>query len=476
MIFMPALFRIFNISILGGYILEGNLWLMLLLQVVLIALNAIFACAEIAVISVGDSKLEKLSEDGNKRAKKLLKLTADSAKFLATIQVAITLAGFLGSAFAAEHFSDKLTTLIVSAGVTMISPAAIDAVTVVLITLVLSYFTLVFGELVPKRIAMRNPEKIALSMAKPISFIAKLFAPIVWLLTVSTNLVLRIVGIDPNERDDDVSEEDIRVMVDSAAKSSSIDDDEREFIQNIFEFDDLTAGEVATHRTDVTMLWLDESDEEWSSTIHEKCHMFYPVCGESVDDVVGVLYLKDYFRLEDRTREAVIAKAVKNPYFVPESVKADVLFRNMKNGGKTFAVVLDEYGGMRGIVTMNDLISRLVGELGDDTEGDRPTVQLEKIGELSWKLTGNVPLDEIAEELKLDIPVDDFDTFSGMVFSELGTIPDDGSTFTLEAWGMGISEPVIEEHQIESAVLTRLEPFPIDEDDDDEDDPQEDDE
>ncbi len=456
--------------------MEGNLWLMLLLQAVLIALNAVFACAEIAVISVGDSKLEKLSEDGDKRAKKLLKLTSDSAKFLATIQVAITLAGFLGSAFAAEHFSDKLTSLIVSAGVTVISPAAIDAVTVVLITLVLSYFTLIFGELVPKRIAMRNPEKIALSMAKLISFIAKLFAPIVWLLTVSTNLVLRIVGIDPNEKDDDVSEEDIRVMVDSAAKSSSIDDEEREFIQNIFEFDDLTAGEVATHRTDVTMLWLDESDEEWNSIIHDKCHMFYPVCGESVDDVVGVLYLKDYFRLEDRTREAVMAKAVKSPYFVPESVKADVLFRNMKNGGKTFAVVLDEYGGMHGIVTINDLIPRIVGEFGDDTESGKPSVQLEKIGELTWKLTGNVPLDEIAEELKLDIPVDDFDTFSGMVFSELGTIPDDGSTFTLEAWGMGISEPVIEEHQIESAMLTRLEPFPVDEDAEDEEKPQEDDE
>lgn len=446
--------------------MEGNLWLMLLFQVVLIALNAIFACAEIAVVSVGEGKLEKLYEDGDKRAKKLLKLTSKPTEFLATIQVAITLAGFLGSAFAAENFSDPIVKWIVSLGVKGISESALDAIVVILITLILSYFTLVFGELVPKRVAMRNPEKTALSLAKLISFISKLFAPIVWMLTVSTNLVLRLIGIDPNKVDNDVSEEDIRVMVDSAAKSSSIDDEERTFIENIFEFDDLTAGEIATHRTDVTMLWLDESDDEWNTVIHDKCHMFYPVCGESVDDVVGVLYLKDYFRLDDKRRDAVMKKAVKKPYFVPESVKADVLFRNMKKGGKTFAVVLDEYGGMRGIVTMNDLITRLVGDLGDDTENDKPTVELAQTGELTWKLTGNVPLDEIAEAMKLDIPADDFDTFSGMVFSELDSIPDDGESFTLEAWGMKITDPVIVDHQIEFAVLTRLEPFPTYDEDD----------
>lgn len=447
----------------------GNIWLMLLFQVALIALNAIFACAEIAVISVGDSKLERLAEDGDKRAKKLLKLTSNPAKFLATIQVAITLAGFLGSAFAAENFSGPITEWLVSLGLTQIPEATLDAIVVVAITLILSYFTLIFGELVPKRVAMRNSEKMALSLAKLISALSKLFAPIVWLLTASTNLVLRLMGIDPNETDNDVSEEDIRVMVDSAAKNSSIDDEERTFIENIFEFDDLTAGEVATHRTDVTMLWLDESDDEWNTIIHDKCHMFYPVCGETVDDVVGVLYLKDYFRLDDRTRDAVMEKAVKSPYFVPESVKADVLFRNMKNGGKSFAVVLDEYGGMRGIVTMNDLITKLVGEFGDETEKEKPVVSLTEEGELVWKLVGNVPLDEIAETMHLELPVDEFDTFSGMVFSEFGTIPDDGETFELEAWGMKISVEKVADHQIEAATLIRLDPFPTDEDEDEDD-------
>lgn len=446
--------------------MEGNIWLMLLFQIALIALNAVFACAEIAVISTGEGKLEKLSEEGDKRAKKLLKLTKNPARFLATIQVAITLAGFIGSAFAAENFSDPIVDWLMSLAeryapevleITAIANV-LDAVAVVVITLILSFVTLVFGELVPKRAAMRNPEGLALKMTGLVCFIGAAFRPIVWLLTVSTNGVLRLMGIDPNASDNDVSEEDIRDMVDSAAKNSQIDDEEREFIQNVFEFDDLTAGEIATHRTDVTMLWTDESDEEWNGIIHEKCHMFYPVCEETVDNVVGVLYLKDYFRLEDKTRAAVMEKAVKAPYFVPESVKADVLFRNMRTNGKTFAVVLDEYGGMRGIVTMNDLLTRLVGDLGgDDMEPEEASESFEEIGEHIWELHGNMPLDEIAEKLDVELPVDDYDTFSGMIFAELGSIPDDGEEVELEAWGLSIKVSEILDHQIEAATITVLE-------------------
>ncbi len=426
---------------------------MLLFQILLIALNAVFACAEIAVISISDAKLEKLAEDGDKRAKKLLKLTSQPAKFLSTIQVAITLAGFLGSAFAAENFSEPIVKWLTADLGVNIAPATLETVSIVVITLILSYFTLVFGELVPKRVAMRNSEKLGLSMAKIISFLSVLFAPIVWLLTVSTNGVLRLMGIDPNEDDNDVSEEDIRVMVDSGAKSGSIDDEERDFIQNIFEFDDLTAGDIATHRTDVTILWADETEDEWEEIIHERCHMFYPVCNESADDVVGVLYLKDYFRLSDHSRESVMEKAVKKPYFVPENVKADVLFKNMKTEGKTFAVVLDEYGGMRGIITMNDLLGKLVGDIGEDSGAKTEEVSLTETGERTWKLIGNVPLDEIAEKLDVELPIEDFETFSGMVFSEYGSIPDDGTTFELEAWGLTIKVSLVNEHLIEAATI-----------------------
>ena len=207
------------------------------------------------------------------------------------------------------------------------------------------------------------------------------------------------------------------------------------------------------------MLWLDETDDEWNSTIHERCHMFYPVCGESVDDVVGVLYLKDYFRLDARVREAVMERAVKKPYFVPESVKADVLFRNMKTQGKSFAIVIDEYGGMLGIVTMNDLITRLVGELGnDEAEEAKPEAIITQTGELTWTIKGNVSLEDIEEHTGLEMPADDFETFSAVLFSEYGSIPNDGETFEVDVCGLHVKVTEVLDHQVESAIITRIAP------------------
>lgn len=324
--------------------MENSILFMILLQVFLILLNAVFASAEIAVISINDAKLAKMAAEGDKRAVRLARLTSQPARFLATIQVAITLSGFLGSAFAAENFSDGLVNWLVGLGV-KVPTATLDAIAVVIITLILSYFTLIFGELVPKRVAMRKAESLALGISGLISVIAKLFAPIVWILTASTNTVLRILGIDPDAEEETVSEEEIRMMVDVGTQKGTIDHEEKQFIQNVFEFDDLTAGEIATHRTDLTILWMKESMEEWEATIHGSRHTRYPVCGESADDVVGILNAKDYFRLTDRSRETVLEQAMESPYFVPDSVKADVLFRNMKGGCHPLAVVLDEYGG-----------------------------------------------------------------------------------------------------------------------------------
>ena len=292
--------------------MENSILLMILLQVFLILLNAVFASAEIAVISINDAKLARMVAEGDKRAVRLARLTSQPARFLATIQVAITLSGFLGSAFAAENFSDGLVNWLVGLGVG-IPAATLDAIAVVIITLILSYFTLIFGELVPKRVAMRKAESLALGISGLISAIAKLFAPIVWFLTASTNAVLRLLGIDPNAEEETVSEEEIRMMVDVGTQKGTIDHEEKQFIQNVFEFDDLTAGEIATHRTDLTILWQEESMEEWASTIHNSRHTRYPVCGESADDVVGILNAKDYFRLTDRSRETVMEQAGETP-------------------------------------------------------------------------------------------------------------------------------------------------------------------
>ena len=325
--------------------MEYHVTQLILFQIFLILLNAVFACAEIAVISINDNKLASMAAQGDKRAKRLAALTAQPASFLATIQVAITLSGFLGSAFAADNFSERMVKALIGLGVT-ISPAALDTISVIFITLILSYFTLIFGELVPKRLAMKNAEVLALSMSAMIYWISKMFAPIVFALTASTNQVLKLLGIDPNSEDKELSEEEIRMLVDVGSERGVIAPEEKEMIQNVFEFDDLIVGDFATHRTDIIMLWADDSDEEWERVISESRFAKYPVCKETVDNVIGILNTKDYFRLKDRTREAVIRNAVVPAFFIPESICADVLFRQMKQSRNHFAVVLDEYGGM----------------------------------------------------------------------------------------------------------------------------------
>ena len=437
--------------------MENSILLMILLQVFLILLNAVFASAEIAVISINDAKLARMAAEGDKRAVRLARLTSQPARFLATIQVAITLSGFLGSAFAAENFSDGLVNWLVGLGVG-IPAATLDAIAVVIITLILSYFTLIFGELVPKRVAMRKAESLALGISGLISAIAKLFAPIVWFLTASTNAVLRLLGIDPNAEEETVSEEEIRMMVDVGTQKGTIDHEEKQFIQNVFEFDDLTAGEIATHRTDLTILWQEESMEEWASTIHNSRHTRYPVCGESADDVVGILNAKDYFRLTDRSRETVMEQAVETPYFVPDSVKADVLFRNMKGSCHPLAVVLDEYGGMTGIVTINDLVEQLVGDLGEEDvcRSDFPLIEAVDSG--TWKIRGEAPLEEVAQVLGVTLPCEDFDTFNGLIFGAMATIPEDGATIEVETAGLVIRVTEIRNHQVVMALVCLAEP------------------
>lgn len=430
---------------------------LIILQIVLIALNAVFACAELAVLSINETKLERMADQGDKRAKRLYKLTREPAKFLATIQVAITLSGFLGSAFAADGFSEPLVDWVISLGVG-IPKETLKPIAVVLITLILSYFTLVFGELVPKRVAMKKAETLGLSISGLVSGISTAFKPVVWLLTVSTNGILRLMGIDPNEADEQVNEEEILMMVDAGSEKGAIDEQEREFIQNVFEFDDLTAEEIAVHRTDVTILWLEDDMDEWARTIHDSRHTLYPVCDDSPDNVVGILNAKDYFRLEDKSRENVMRYAVKEPFFVPETIKADVLFRKMKKTRNIMAVVLDEYGGMVGIITLNDLIEELVGDLGEDTaEEEAAEPHIEQMDENTWALIGNVELYDIEQALDVDIGLEEVDTFTGLVFGELDMIPNDGDQdIELDFKGLHIHIKRIEDHQIVYAEITKL--------------------
>ena len=399
-----------------------------ILQVVLIALNAVFASAEIAVISMNETKLKKMAEDGNKKAIKLSKLTEQPARFLSTIQVAITMAGLLGSAFAAENFAGPVVDALVSLGIHA-PEKVMRSVVVLLITVILAYFNLVFGELVPKRIAMKKTEAMALGMSGMLYAVSKAFAPLVFLLTVSTNGVLRLIGIDPEEQEEQVSEEEIRMLLTTGNEQGNIDAQETEMIQNVFEFDDISVLELCTHRLDVVYLSLEDDDAQWEETIHESRHTFFPVCGESIDDIRGVLNTKDYFRMRGKSREYILEHAVDQVDLVPETMKANVLFQNMQKSRNYFAAVIDEYGGISGIITLHDLMEALVGELYETEEAPMP-LAVEKIGENTWKVRGYADLEDVSDALEVELPTDTYDTFSGFICGLIGKVPRNG-----EQWG-----------------------------------------
>ena len=431
----------------------------IVLQLILIFLNAVFACAEIAIISMNDARIDQLAAAGDKRANKLQKLTAQPSGFLATIQIAITLSGFLGSAFEADNFADPIVAWLIGLGV-KIPAATMNTIAVIVITLILSYLTLVFGELVPKRLAMKKAEPLALGLASLVYGVSRVFSPIVRMLTGSTNLIIRMFGLDPNVEDDDVSEESIRMMVDAGSEKGVIDTQEKEIIQNLFDFDNLTVGEFATHRTEMSILWMDESEEDWEHTINETRHSRFPVCDETTDNVIGVLSAKSYFRLRDKSRENVMREAVQPVHFVPETVRADVLFRQMKKSRNHFAVVLDEYGGTLGIVTMNDLLEQLVGDLDDDIHAPEKVEDIIKIDSGTWRITGTAPLDAVAEALEVELPLDEYDTFGGLIFGVYGSVPDDGVQFEIDVENLHVKVTEILEHRLESAVVCRNEACP----------------
>ncbi len=429
------------------------LWAQLLLQVVLIMINAIFASAEIAIVSMNDVKLEKLAKQGNKKAKRLVRLTSKPASFLATIQVAITLSGFLGSAFAADNFSELLVDLILKTGVD-ISRSTLDTISVIVITMILSYLTLVFGELVPKRIAMRKSENLALGVSGLISVISKIFAPLVWLLTVSTNIVLRCLGIDPNAQDEEISEEEIRMLVDVGSEKGIIEKDEKLMITNIFDLNDKECGEFSTHRTDVLGIDIESTVKEWDEIIINSSHSVYPVFKENIDNIVGVLDSKKYFRLKNKTKEAIIDNAVSQPVFVPENMKIDVLFENMQKSRNHFSVVLDEYGGTVGIITMNDLLEEIVGDLENESSAEKKDPDILQIEENKWFIYGCTSLDDVEEVLEIKLPIDEYETFSGYVFGIYCTIPEDNSAFTVETEQLFIEVLNVVNHTVEKAYVT----------------------
>lgn len=439
----------------------------ILLQILLISLNAVFACAEIAVLSLSAARLDKLVEEGNKNAKKLQNLTKVPAKFLSTIQVAITLAGFLGSAFAADHFAGPIVDSLRGTGVYQaLGEGVIRTVAVILITILLSFVTLVFGELVPKRVAMRKSEKVALGMAGFLSAVSVIFAPLVWLLTKATNGVLRLLRIDPDEKDEEVTEEGIRMMVDAGSESGAIEEDEKELIQNVFDFNDITAGEIATHRTQMVVLWAEDDLDEWNRTIVGSEHTYYPVCGETIDDILGILNSKIYFRLADKSKESVMENAVFPAYFVPDSMAADDLLRSMKQKSERAAIVVDEFGGTHGLVTVNDLIEKIVGEL----DNDESIEEIAEVDENTYRILGSADLSKLEELTGLELD-SDATTVGGWVTEQFGDLPNPGDSFEYE--NLTVTMSAADERRVHE-VIVKINPKK-DEDEDSEESEKEDD-
>ena len=421
--------------------------------VVLIFLNAVFASAEIAVISMNETRLARLVEEKNKQAVRLKALTRQPARFLATIQVAITLAGLLSSAVAAENFADPVVAWLLRLGVSA-PEGLLHSGILLAITLILAYFNLVFGELVPKRIAMKKADAMALGMSGLLSMVSRIFAPLVALLTVSTNGILRLLGFDTEVGEEKLSEEEIRMILLRGNEQGVLGAETSEFIQNVFEFDDISVEQICAHRVDVVMLNAEDGLEQWDKAIFSHRFNYFPVYRDYKDNVIGVLDAKGYLRMQDRTKERVMEELLREPYFIPSDMKADKLLQNMRQKKEYFAVLLDEYGGMAGVITSKDLIEELVGDFYET--GEVLPEKISRISENRWKIRGDAPLDEVAEALGRELPTDQYDTFNGLIYGITGTVPRDGEGFSCEGCGMRIQVHTVEAHRVREATVELL--------------------
>lgn len=441
-----------------GLFLDDPIGGQLLVQFILILVNAFFAATEIAVISLNDNKVRKQAEEGDKKAAVMLKLAESPNNFLSTIQVCITLSGFLASAFAADSFADRLSAALLAGGFSLLSPTALNTACVILITLILSYFTLVLGELTPKRIAMKNPDKVARMSAGIITAVQKFFRPVVWLLSKSTNAMLRLFRIDPNAESDKVTEEEIRLMVDIGGESGTIMQDERTMIENIFEFNNTTAASLMVHRMDVVSIQVEDTHEDIIQTIQESGLSRFPVYDEDIDDIVGVLNTRDFLLNTQSKTPKTLRELLRPAYLVPETVQADALFRDMQKRKVHMAIVVDEYGGMSGIVTMEDLLEEIVGNIYDefDPAEESEIVQLE---DNLWRCSGTVDLETLADALDMELPLDEeYDTLGGMVFSRFTAIPADGSKPAVDVYGLHVQVEELSEHRVELALVSKILP------------------
>ena len=397
------------------------MFIQIFILIILIGLNAFFAASEIAFISLNDAKIEKMAKEGNKKAKQISKMLEAPSKFLSTIQIGITLAGFLSSAFASDAFAYRLAPIfnnLIPLGV-----GTWQNISIILITIILSFFTIIFGELVPKRFAMKNYEKIAFATIGIIRAISIITAPFVKLLTHTTNAISKIFGVSENE-EEIVTEEEIKMMIDQGEENGTIQEDEKELINNVFEFNDITASEIMTHRTDIFAVDINMTPGELlEEIIKDDCrHSRIPVYDETIDDIKGILYVKDL--IKNITKKTFkIKNIMKEAYFVSQNKLINEIFKELQKNKMQIAIVVDEYGGTDGLITMEDILEEIVGDIYD--EYDEIEEEYEKIDDKTYIISGSMPIYDVNKILKSNIPEGDYDTLSGYLQEELGRIPDE---------------------------------------------------
>lgn len=400
----------------------------LIFLIILILLNAYFAATEIAFISLNDAKVAQQAKDGNKKAKQIEKMLRNPSKFLATIQIGITLAGFLSSAFASDTFAGMLAPKLYEL-IPIISLAVWENISIIIITIILSFFTLVFGELVPKRLAMKYYEKISFATIGVIKSISVLTAPFVKLLTWSTNLVSKIFGVGEQE-EEIVTEEEIKMMVNQGEEKGSIEENEKELINNVFAFNDIVASEIMTYRTDIYAIEINDDLYEILDEIDEYKYSRIPVYEETIDNIRGILFLKDILRLVSINKKIKIANIMKEAYFVPETKPINEIFKELQANKMQMAIVIDEYGGTAGLLTMEDILEELVGNIFD--EYDEVEVEYKKLDDNTYLIEGSITLNELKKILNIELPEGDYETLSGYLIEQLGRLPDDGETPIIE--------------------------------------------
>ena len=427
----------------------GSIILKVVLLFILTLLNAFFAMSEIAIISLNDAKIDKMAEDGHKKARQVKKLTENSSNFLSTIQVGVTLAGFLTSATAAQSFAVMLTNALAKTAVANVVPLGlISGVSTVLITLITSYFSLVLGELAPKKIAMQKSEQVSFAVVPVLLFVSKVCKPFVKVLSVSTNAVVRLCGMDPNADEEEVTEEEIRMMVDVGQEKGVIEDVQKEMINNIFEFDDIDVADIMTHRTDMACVEIADSLQDIIQLSIDEGYSRIPVYAEDPDNVVGVVYIKDLLKYIGASlpKSKGLKDVMREAYFVPESKRCGALFSEMTEKHIQMAIVVDEYGGTAGLVTLEDIVEAIVGNIQD--EYDNEDEEISKINETTFTIDGITDLEEVEEQIGIKFPEDDYDTLGGFIISRLGFLPQDGEMNTVEYENVRFTVLNVEERRI----------------------------